>query len=88
MVVLSANDIPGEGTLSFLAREIPRAHKSWGPDFRVTGLLLQGWPKKKSFPGIVRLTDFPSQHSRTESMSGPEWDSARFVLTTVPSTSA
>lgn len=37
VLVLSANDIPGEVILSFLAREIPRADKSWGPDFRFTG---------------------------------------------------
>ena len=37
VLVLSANDIPGEGILSFLAGEIPRADRSWGPDFRVTG---------------------------------------------------
>lgn len=33
VLVLSANDIPGEST--FLAAEIPRADRSWGPDFRV-----------------------------------------------------
>lgn len=36
VLVLSANDIPGEST--FLAAEIPRADRSWGPES--LGLLL------------------------------------------------
>lgn len=37
VLVLSANDIPGEGTLLFLAGEIPRANRNWGPDFSRIG---------------------------------------------------
>lgn len=36
VLVLSAYDIPGEGTLSFLAGEIPRVDRRWEPDCRVS----------------------------------------------------
>lgn len=36
VLVLSTYDIPGEGSLSFLAGEIPRINRSWELDFRVS----------------------------------------------------
>lgn len=64
VLVLSANDIPGEGTLLFLAGEIPKADRNWGPDFR--GCCSKAGASRRCFPGIMSLIDIPSQHSRTE----------------------
>ena len=61
VLVLSANDIPGEST--FLAAEIPRADRSWGSDFRVPGAACsKARPRRRCFPGIMSLKDFLSQH--------------------------
>ena len=61
VLVLSANDIPGE--ITFLAAEIPRADRSWGPDFRVPGAACsKARPRRRCFPGIMSLKDFLSQH--------------------------
>lgn len=80
--VLSANDIPGEGTLSFLAREIWRADSCWGPDDRVTGAAAPMLTKKKMFSRHYKPERFPiSAFKNWESVSAPEWDSSRYVLT-------
>lgn len=79
-LVLSASDIPGEDTLSFLAKENPKTYRIWEPDFQVSGAAAPGWPKRRCFPGITRLKDSASQHLEADS-EYPERDRAKCTLT-------
>lgn len=68
-LILSASDIPGEDTLSFLVKGNTRAYRIWDQTSKSPGAAAPGWPKRRCFPGITRLTDFPPQLLR----AGNQW---------------